>query len=99
MEQLISQRLEDDEKRVLELKAELAEQEREMITAMTTMSGEELLQEESEPAIPSRERLRARQTEDEEEDEVENGHVDVDADDDDNNIGKSRDVGKDEQSH
>eukprot|EP01035_Chromulina_nebulosa_P000987 gene987-1343_t len=47
IEDLISQRVQDDEQRVLELKAELAEQEREMITAMAAMNGDEQDQEEN----------------------------------------------------
>lgn len=92
--------MQDDEQRVSDLKAELAEQEREMITALAAMSGDEQDQEENQPAIPSRERVRDEEDEDE---EIENGQHDNtgDADNDDgNNIAQSRDdVSKDENSH
>ena len=61
---------------------------------ITTMSGDELAQDESEPAIPSRERLRTRQTDDDDDDEeIENGRYA-----DDSNIAKSRDDSKDERA-
>ena len=94
--------MQDDEQRVLELKAELAEQEREMITAMAAMNGDEQDQEESQPAIPSRERVRANEDDDDE--EIDNVHDTINTNgdvgnDDGNNIGKSRDDSKDENNN